>query len=84
MNLKHIESRPSKANRDCYEFYVEVHDDKLEEKNLQLAIEELKKRCRSVVLHREEAGKFLCFCFVVRQVVDYDVNLHLVKEIGCE
>jgi len=55
VNLKHIESRPSKSSRDDYEFYVDIDDNKLKTENLNLVVEDLKQKAKSVVLHHEES-----------------------------
>lgn len=54
--MKHIESRPSKNNKQDYDFYVDIDENVTKEENIKLLVEDLKVKAKSVVLHHEESG----------------------------
>ena len=56
INLKHIESRPSKSNKKDYEFYVDIDTESADSESVKLVLEDLKSKTSSVVLHTEESG----------------------------
>jgi len=55
VNLTHIESRKSKDDRGCFEFYVIVDDKESTPKDISSLLEDLKKISKNVSLHHEEA-----------------------------
>ena len=63
INLKHIESRPSKSNKKDYEFYVDIDAETASSESVKLVVEDLKSKAKSVVLHNEESGR----CNVIHQ-----------------
>jgi len=56
LNLKHIESRPSKISQDRYDFFVDIDEtESIDRNKINAAVEEIKKIATSVVLHHDEA-----------------------------
>ena len=59
INLKHIESRPSKGNKKDYDFYVDIDEETTTKENIDLVVEDLKVKTKSVVVHREESSIYI-------------------------
>ena len=74
--MKHIESRPSKASKKDYDFYVDIDEDITKEADVKLVVDDLKEKAKSVVVHHEESGNFRLYINwqLLRSESDFSCN----------
>ena len=82
MNLTHIESRKSKDERGCFQFYVIVDDKESSPKDISALLEDLKKISKNVTLHHEEGEHMNKYQFMVFIRVHHEV-FYAIHYIVC-